>query len=67
MKYYYSLSCSGSMFKSGDFSREIEQFVQNANGNFCWKTNILEKLTNKRSSEIFARENRIIWEICLEK
>jgi len=27
-KYYYILSCTGSMFESGDFWREIEKFAQ---------------------------------------
>ena len=41
VKYYYSLFCTGSVFESGDFSREIEQFSQNVavNGNFLDKRN----------------------------
>ena len=39
---YSSLSLTGSMFESGDFSREIEQFAQNVavNGHFGGKTEI---------------------------
>ena len=29
VQYYYSLSCRGRMFESGDFSRDIEKFAQN--------------------------------------
>ena len=49
MKYYYSLSCTGSMFESVYFSREIEKFAENVavNGNFLDKQNFLSKCIKK--------------------
>ena len=59
VKYFYSLPCTGSMFESGDFSREIETFAQNAaqNGNFLW--------INEYFRVKWLKEHQIIWEICL--